>query len=180
MLLNIFVFSSTLVLEKLVTLPASINPTAVFCKSFRFSIHIVFYFYFETGSQVSQAALKLARWQVWPSLRDYQNVHHDELRVVSFALCPQKQAVSGLESTSLIYWVFDTPCFKLPRLLSSVLRDIQIWSSEICGKWGPAAIIRSLTFEAELKPEPRFTTLQIFELCLPGTSTSCSQPHEGV
>lgn len=123
MLLSILVFSSTLVLEKPVTLTASINPTVVFCKSFRFSIHIVFYFYFETRSQVSQAALKLARWQIWTSLGDYQNIHHAELSVVSFALCPQKQTVSGLKSTSLIYWAFDTPCFGLPRLLSSVLRD---------------------------------------------------------
>lgn len=125
MLLNIpvFFFLSTLVLEKPVTLTASINPTVALWKSFRFSIHIIFYFYFETRSQVSQAALKLARWQVWTSLRDYQNVHHAELSVVSFALCPRKQTVSGLKSTSLIYWVFDTPCFGLPRLLSSVLRD---------------------------------------------------------
>lgn len=110
-------------LENPVTLTASINPTVALWESFGFSIHIIFYFCFETGSQVSQVALKLARKQVWTSLRDYQNVHHAELSVVLFSLCTQTQTLSGLKSTSLIYWAFDTSCFRLPRLLSSVLRD---------------------------------------------------------
>lgn len=58
-----FSTSSTLVLENPVTLTASTNPTVALWKSFRFSIHIIFYFCFGTGSQVSQVALKLAREQ---------------------------------------------------------------------------------------------------------------------
>lgn len=119
MLLNIPVFSSssTLVLEY----PE--KNTHRLHQPFRFSIHIIFYFYFEKGSQVSLAALKLAREQVWTSLRDYQNAHHAELSVMPFSLCTQTQTVSGLKPTSLIYWAFDTSCFRLPRLLLSVLRD---------------------------------------------------------
>lgn len=70
MLLNIPVFSSssTLVLEyPEKTLTASINPSDL-------AFILFFYFYFEKGSQVSLAALKLAREQVWTSLRNYQSL----------------------------------------------------------------------------------------------------------